>query len=111
MWDGQGRNSSILPLIHLYALTLSLFKLQGDPFKRKKMSDYISHLKDLRMRKCREKALTRLSLSRRWNSRDQAARGQGRAARAGVGPEVHGLKPKLNKQTVSNTFLNSFLSG
>ena len=51
------------------------------------------------MRKCREKALTRLSLSPRWNSRDQAARGQGRAAGAGVGPEVHGLKPKLNKQT------------
>ena len=63
------------------------------------MSDYISHLKDLRMRKCREKALTRLSLSPRWNSRDQAAQGQGRAAGAGVGPEVHGLKPKLNKQT------------
>ena len=66
------------------------------------MSDYISHLKDLRMRKCRGKSsdspFSLLAAGTAVTRQPRPRRQRG----AGVGPEVHGLKPKLNKQTVSN---------
>ena len=70
----------------------SLVPPRSGSFKGKKMSDYIFHLKDLRMRKCRRKTAANSAFSRhRVRAEPRASRGNG------VGPEANGFSSKLNK--------------